>query len=107
MKGGEFLIGWALVFLFWKELGGGWRPKAELSQLFFGLFCPALVGEGVGGAGMEDLADADRRVGKNELGSLFGEGADADDPFWLQDVDDFAQVGVAGGFEFSSGGGCG
>ena len=40
---------------------------------------------------------------QNGLGSLFGESADADDPFWLQNADDFAQMGVTGGFEFSSG----
>ena len=70
-------------------------PEAEAAQLLFGLFGPALIGGGAGGAGMEDLANADRRVGKNRLGSLFGESADADDPFRLQNADDFAQMGVA------------
>ncbi len=70
-----------------------------------GLAGPIMVGGRIGGAGMGNAADfqifepeARRYIwqgGGGVLGAVFGKGADANDPFWLEDFEDGALVGVA------------
>ena len=70
-------------------------PNALVGHLGGGLFGPASVGGGAGGAGMEDFPDADVHSTEGLGGALLGEAADGDEPLGLEDFHDAAQVGVA------------
>src|SRR5581483_5318608 len=74
-------------------------PDAEGAELGGGLAGPITVGQGRSRAGMEDLADLHRRTFGDQTGAVGGEFADADEPLGLKDLEDGAEMGVAGGGE--------
>lgn len=78
---------------------GGWsgRPNAEGLELLSGDGVPVAVGGWAGGTGMENAADSG--LGTVLERASFGETADANDPFGLEDFGDLLEVSVAGSEE--------
>ena len=75
-------------------------PHAQRDQFAGGGEAPVgAVGLGTGGAGMQNLADADSRALGGGLGTFTGEGTDADEPFGLEDCEQLAEMLIAGGAE--------
>ena len=62
-------------------------PNPLRGQLGGGLFGPASVGGGAGGTGVEDFSDADVHSTERFGGAFFGEAADGDEPFGLENFD--------------------
>ena len=91
--------------------GSTFLPNALGGHLGDGLFGPASVGGGAGGAGVKDFSDADVDASKCFGGAFFGKAADGDEPFRFKDSHHAAQVRVArchqrggfGGGEFVGG----
>lgn len=84
------------------EIGGcerGWsdRPDSEGLELLSGDGVPVAIGGWASGAGMEDATDFG--LGTVLERASFGETADANDPFWLEDFGDSLEVSVAGSEE--------
>ena len=75
-------------------------PHAQRDQFAGGGEAPVgAVGLGTGGAGMQNLSDADSRALGGGLGTFTGEGTDADEPFGLENFQQLAKMLIAGGAE--------
>ena len=72
-----------------------YSPNALGGHLGGGLFGPASVGGGAGGTGVKDFSDADVHSSEGFGGAFFGEAADGDEPFRLENFHDAAEVRVA------------
>ena len=57
--------------------------------------CPAAIGGGTGGTGMEDLTETNRQLFAGFLSTFGGEIADANKPFGFKDFQNVAQMGIA------------
>ena len=80
-------------------------PNVLRGHLGSGLFGPASIGGGAGGAGVEDFSDADVDAVQRLGGAFFGEAADGNEPFGFEDFHNAAQVGVTRGHQRSGLGG--
>ncbi len=74
-------------------------PNALVGQLGGGLFGPAAVGGGAGGAGVENFANADVNAIKGFGCAFLGKAAHGDEPFGFKNFHDAAQVGIARGHQ--------
>ena len=74
-------------------------PNALVGQLGGGLFGPAAVGGGAGGAGVENFANADVNAIKGFGCTFFGEAAHGDEPIGFKKFYDAAQVRIARGHQ--------
>ena len=74
-------------------------PNALDGHLVGGLFGPASVGGGAGGAGVEDFSDADVHSTERLGGAFFGEAADGDEPFGFENFHYPAEMVVARGHQ--------
>ena len=83
----------------WRGAGSTGSPNALLGHLGGGLFGPAAVGGGAGGAGVQDFADAHVQAGQCLGGAFLGKAAHGDEPLRLQDFHHAAQVRIAGGHQ--------